>query len=192
MMTSKKDMVKNKLFLLTITIFLIGFIAADCTSNQVDVNTASLTELELLNGIGPVKGQAIIDTRPYNTLDGLINVYGIGPVTLQKIKDQGLACIASTTPDPIPEVATEEPSNEEVIEKTLDDPIPNTIKQPAEETIPKNTETIVLATETFNNGESSKKLDKNSYAKYGLIVFPIILALLFLLKRKNYKNEFKK
>ena len=44
-------------------------------------------------GIGPVKAQAIINSRPFESIDDLINVSGIGEVTLIKIKDQNLACV---------------------------------------------------------------------------------------------------
>lgn len=62
-------------------------------TNGVDVNTASLAQLDTLTGIGPVYAQRIIDGRPYSSVDDLLRVSGIGPVTLQKIKNQGLAYV---------------------------------------------------------------------------------------------------
>ena len=51
-------------------------------------------------------------------------------------------------------------------------------------------------TEDIKSEENKEKLNKNDYAKYILIAFAFLLALLFLLKRKvlkkEYKNEFQK
>lgn len=53
----------------------------------INVNTATLAELEGLPSIGPVMAQLIIDGRPYGEVDDLLNVKGIGPATLDKIRD---------------------------------------------------------------------------------------------------------
>ena len=57
------------------------------SENKINVNTASKSELDQLYGIGPVKAQAIIDARPYNSVDELTRANGIGDVTLSRIKD---------------------------------------------------------------------------------------------------------
>jgi competence ComEA-like helix-hairpin-helix protein len=57
----------------------------------VNINTADLSTLETLSGIGPSKGQAIIDYRtqhgPFATIADIQNVSGIGPATYAGIKD---------------------------------------------------------------------------------------------------------
>lgn len=57
----------------------------------VDLNTATMVELETLPGIGPVTAQSILDWRVANggftTVDELLEVDGIGEVTLADLRD---------------------------------------------------------------------------------------------------------
>jgi len=48
------------------------------SANKLDINTASVTELENLPGVGPVTAQSIIAARPFKSADDLRNVKGIG------------------------------------------------------------------------------------------------------------------
>src|SRR5882672_12803261 len=56
----------------------------------VNINSATQEQLESLNGIGPVKAQAIIDYRkkngPFKKLEDVKNVDGVGDATFDKIK----------------------------------------------------------------------------------------------------------
>jgi len=58
---------------------------------QVNINTASATELEKLPGIGPTKAQAIVDYRTQNgnfkSIEDIENVKGIKGGTFSKLKD---------------------------------------------------------------------------------------------------------
>lgn len=51
----------------------------------VNINTASAEELTTLPGIGPIKADAIIANRPYDSVDDLGRVTGIGPSTVEKL-----------------------------------------------------------------------------------------------------------
>jgi competence protein ComEA len=59
-------------------------------SQKVNINTATLEELDGIPGIGTVKAQSIITYREshgvYISLDDLLNVPGIGPALLEQIK----------------------------------------------------------------------------------------------------------
>lgn len=56
----------------------------------IDINRASLAELDQLPGIGPVTAQAIVEHRtthgPFRAVDELVDVKGIGQATLEKIR----------------------------------------------------------------------------------------------------------
>lgn len=58
----------------------------------ININTATLADLDTLPGIGPAIAQRIIDYReangPFTSIEGIMDVSGIGPATFEKIKDR--------------------------------------------------------------------------------------------------------
>ncbi|HOQ75083.1 MAG TPA: helix-hairpin-helix domain-containing protein [Thermoclostridium sp.] len=58
---------------------------------RVNINKAGMDELVALPYIGEVKARAVIEYReehgPFNSIEDLLNVKGIGPKTLERIRD---------------------------------------------------------------------------------------------------------
>jgi competence protein ComEA len=79
----------------------------------VNINSATKEQLESLDGIGPVKAQAIIDYRkkngPFKSLEDLKKVDGIGDATFEKVK-KDVALSGTTT---IPAAAKKEEAKKE-------------------------------------------------------------------------------
>jgi competence ComEA-like helix-hairpin-helix protein len=69
-----------------------GKVVTDLTLDSlININTASVQELETLPGIGPVLAQNIVDYRtangPFETIQHIQNVSGMGPSLFNQIKD---------------------------------------------------------------------------------------------------------
>lgn len=75
-----------------IKIMLLFVFITTLLFSTVNVNRANSAQLQTLNGIGPTKAQEIIKYRKshgaFKTVDELVNVKGIGPKTLIKMKSQ--------------------------------------------------------------------------------------------------------
>lgn len=80
------------MFLAIIGIFLLAAVAVlvknHLASGPVDLNSANREQLESLPGIGPETAKAIIAGRPYASVDDLDKVKGIGPATIEKLRER--------------------------------------------------------------------------------------------------------
>lgn len=59
----------------------------------ININAATVEEVEEIIHIGPKRAKDLIELRPYHSIDELTKINGIGPARVDDIKDEGLACI---------------------------------------------------------------------------------------------------
>lgn len=64
----------------------------------IDVNTTSRETLIALKGIGSEVADAIVQARPFNSIEDLLSIPGIGRATLKKLKAQGLTVVSQYQP----------------------------------------------------------------------------------------------
>lgn len=67
-------------------------ITATLPEDCIDINTASAKELREIIHIDEERSQAILDLRPFSSIDDLERVNGIANERLQDIRQQGIAC----------------------------------------------------------------------------------------------------
>lgn len=60
----------------------------DESSAVININSASISDLDTLPGVGDVTAQKIIDGRPYGSTDELLSKKIVGSATYEKIKDK--------------------------------------------------------------------------------------------------------
>ena len=81
------NLIKSLVLGLTLSLASLAAFAA-----QINLNTASATQLEALNGIGAAKAEAIVEYRKeqgaFKSVDELANVKGIGLKTVDKNREQ--------------------------------------------------------------------------------------------------------
>jgi competence protein ComEA len=71
-------------------VFVLGTAGIGFGADKININTASETKLQDLQGIGEVKSERIVDYRQdhqFQSKDEIMEVKGIGPGTYAKIKD---------------------------------------------------------------------------------------------------------
>ena len=74
---------------LAATLFTAAPALAAPVEGQININTATVEQLELLPGIGPAMAKKIVDFRtakPFSDPGQLVRIKGIGPKTYAKLK----------------------------------------------------------------------------------------------------------
>jgi DNA uptake protein ComE-like DNA-binding protein len=67
--------------------------SSNCQAGQVDLNTASEEQLMTIIHIGTTRVAELISLRPYRSIEGLDNIYGIGDARMADIRAHGVACV---------------------------------------------------------------------------------------------------
>jgi len=173
-------------------IIFIKLISAKCQEGQININTASAEELDLIKWIGEATAQEIITYRQdtmFKSVDDLINIYGIGESKLNDIKEQGLACVDVNTADRINTEKIDSSLNKTNYEINY-----SIVKNQKNENELEKTEKIILKPNPKNIKSNSiiKRLTSNTL--YSLGLFSIIIMFLLVLrfnKLRKYKNEFR-
>lgn len=168
-----------------VLLMILSFVFAKCDDGQIDINGASLSELDDIKWVGPSTAQKIIDARPFDNVNDLIRVSGIAEGKLENIKSQGLACVEGETKEES-EIEKDKETTFEEISKEVNEKV--LIEDKPKEKSEINT--IKLNTKNIKSEENNESLSKNVYAKYGLVVFCALLGFLFILKKRKYKTEF--
>jgi len=178
----------KKLIILFIFILFLGNISALCEEGQIDINNAQKEGLIQIIYIGEVRANELINLRPFESIDELIKISGIGNITLNKIKEQGLACVEQTKNET--EKAEETAKSQDIEEETFLQASETEADKPKE---PVTFNTINLNPKDIKSSNGEEKSESiGNYAIYGFTIFCILIAVLFMLKiRKRKLSEFK-
>jgi competence ComEA-like helix-hairpin-helix protein len=186
------------ILLLSLLCFILpASVNAECSNSQININTASLSDLDKITYVGSATAQNIINKRPFLSLDDLLNVSGIGDVKLNAIKSQGLACVSNKTNEDkqdnltieTEEIKNKSEENNEKIVKKQDKLVENNLqKEYSEENKLENsnTESIIKLNSDENfvqeiYSSRNEKIKENLLL--GFCIFLILIIILLLIRR---------
>jgi hypothetical protein len=112
-----KTLFRTLLFLSALSLSTPGLVLADskkdtkkeAPAGPIDLNNASQSQLESLNGVGPATAKKIIAGRPYTAV-GDLSKAGVSAATIAKITPQVTVGKPTSTPAPAPAAATPPPA----------------------------------------------------------------------------------
>ncbi|WP_226035262.1 MBL fold metallo-hydrolase [Aquibacillus saliphilus] len=65
----------------------------ESTNSCIDVNSATVEQVQEITHIGPARAEEMLVLRPYDSVNDLAQINGIGSARIEEIKSEGLACI---------------------------------------------------------------------------------------------------
>lgn len=181
----------NKLGAVLILVLCLNLVFAECSNSQIDLNSASENELDKIIYVGPATAEKIIAARPFNSVESLIEVRGIGETKLSAILEQNLACVSEESSKKEKEEIQNTPKESAITqEKEFVG-----IEQVSVESEQTTSEISSLKLITLNaktiKGEENTENHRTTYAKYGFAMFCFLLGVLLIIKRKKYEDEFR-
>lgn len=172
------------LILIAVIIFASG-VNAGCSDGQVDINSASIEELETITWIGPATAQKIVESRPFESIDDLDRVKGIGETKLKDIEAEGIACVGKEESEEEEKEDIEKEEDEEVVNITFGESN-NNYKENDILTEDKENEPIML-----NSAPAEKELIYESrnakmmrYLPYAFSLFLIFVIVAILIDKQ--------
>ncbi len=188
-----------KIFIFVLVgILIFPLVNSVCEQGQININTASKSELDEIYQIGESRAEQIIQLRLFESIDDLTMVNGIAEKTLNEIKNEGLACVGDETSQEKNISKTENETNSTNFDS--EENINN--NENNEEPVKTNNSPVKLDLNQNSSKEktdskdikkpANKDINKDKIAKYGLAGFCMFLIIIYLTKnKKTYKNEFR-
>lgn len=174
----------NTLFLTFLLLSLL-FVSGKCNTGQININSASIEELDKIKWVGESTAKEIINSRPFSSLDELIEIKYITESRLSEIKTEALACVDEAEIEDLEKNETEENLEKQSVVVDLNEISPINNNQNKEQEIKNNIIILSSSSKDIKTENDSSNQNKNNFALYGLTIFCILLAFLFFFKNRR-------